>query len=113
VATCEELQLTRLLAWATEVLERPADCSNVTVLLPEEYVHLARKLHVKYVGPPSPSAHSPLAAFGARRQLADIALDDRKSLELSHYLPASERRVLDYASKRASVTAPIPRPSVI
>ena len=45
------------------MLERPADCCDVAALPPNVYVALARKLHVRFEGPPSPSAFSPRASF--------------------------------------------------
>ena len=54
VRACEELKLGRLVQWLTVVLERPADCCDVVTLPPHVYVALARKLHVRYEGPPSP-----------------------------------------------------------
>ena len=58
VAACDELKLDRVSAWITEVLARPEDCCDVAVLPPAEYVHLVRRLHVKFVGPPTPTASS-------------------------------------------------------
>ena len=54
VRACEELGLKRLVAWLTEVLARPADVCDVAALPAHVYVQLARKMHVKYEGPPSP-----------------------------------------------------------
>ena len=55
VKACEELGLKRLVAWLTEVLLRPADVCDVAALPAHVYVQMARKMHVKYEGPPSPS----------------------------------------------------------
>ena len=81
--------LKRLLAWIGEVLERPADCSNVAVLPPEEYVHMARKLLVKFTGPPAPSAFSPRASFSdsARRRSMEQPSGSPSRHPLSPYLP--------------------------
>ena len=54
VTACEELGLTRLLMWLKEVLDRPSDCCDVRALPQNVYVHLARRLYVKYEGPPTP-----------------------------------------------------------
>ena len=51
---CEAMGLTRLAAWIAEVLARPAEVCDVACLPPHVYVEMARKLHVKYEGPPSP-----------------------------------------------------------
>ena len=61
VGACEELHLNRVAAWITEVLARPYDCCDVAVLPPAEYVHLACRLHVRFVGPPSPPRVAPLS----------------------------------------------------
>ena len=55
VGACEELHLNRVAAWITEVLARPYDCCDVAVLPPHDYVNLTCRLHVRFVGPPSPS----------------------------------------------------------
>ena len=47
--------LERLAAWLTGILEKPSAVCDVDVLGPDVYVALARKLHVRYQGPPSPS----------------------------------------------------------
>ena len=60
---CEELQLQRLVKWLMQILERPADVCEVRALPPDVYVHLARKVHVKFEGPPTPSTLSPRASF--------------------------------------------------
>ena len=60
VKACEELGLKRLIAWLTEVLSRPTDVCDVAALPAHIYVHMARKMHVKYEGPPSPGPVSPL-----------------------------------------------------
>ena len=62
VLACEELHLNRVAAWISEVLARPQDCCDVVVLPPAEYVHLACRLHVRFVGPPSPGVQRPRAA---------------------------------------------------
>ena len=59
VKECEELGLKRLVAWLTEILARPADVCDVAALPPHVYVKLARKMHVKYEGPPSPGHLQP------------------------------------------------------
>ena len=62
VGACEEMELSRLTPWLAEVLDRPADCCDVQPLPAHVYVHLARKLHVRYEGPPTPSNFSPRAS---------------------------------------------------
>ena len=62
MTACEEMDLTRLVAWLREVLERPQDCCDVAALPAHVYVALARKLHVRYEGPPTPSAFAPRAS---------------------------------------------------
>ena len=59
---CEEMGLERLAAWLAVVLARPADVCDVATLPSHVYVALARKLHVTYEGPPTPSAFSPAAS---------------------------------------------------
>ena len=54
--------LARLVAWLHEVLSRPQDCCDVAPLPAHVYIHLARKLHVSYEGPPTPSNFSPRAS---------------------------------------------------
>jgi len=61
-AACEDLGLPRLAAWINAVLSNPHDCCDVAVLDASEYVHLARRMHVRFIGPPSPSAQLPRAA---------------------------------------------------
>ena len=63
VTACEEMDLTRLVAWLREILDRPQDVCDVAALPAHVYVALARKLHVRYEGPPTPSAFSPRASF--------------------------------------------------
>ena len=55
LTTCEELRLERFSKWIREVLDRPTDCCDVLALPQHVYVHLARRLYVKYEGPPSVS----------------------------------------------------------
>ena len=67
---CEALGLSRLAAWIEEVLTRPAEVCDVACLPPHVYVEMARKLHVRYEGPPSPvvsssSPSSPVASPSA------------------------------------------------
>ena len=59
VAACEDLKLDRLVTWITQVVDRPADVCEVAVLAPDVYVHLARKMHVRFEGPPTPNPLSP------------------------------------------------------
>lgn len=54
IKACQELSLSRLYVWLKEVLDRPADCCDVLALPKHVYVHLARRLYVKYEGPPTP-----------------------------------------------------------
>ena len=58
LATCNAMGLTRLAAWLKEVLSRPTEVCDVAALPDHVYVTMARKLHVKYEGPPSPTAFS-------------------------------------------------------
>ena len=83
LAACEEMGLTRLSVWILEVLDRPADCCEVTALPPEAYVLLARKLHVTYEGRPTPTRASPRASFseGSHRRGA--------AMPLASFLPGS------------------------
>ena len=60
---CEEMGLARLVTWVDEILCRPQDCCDVVALPAHVYVHMARKLHVSYEGPPTPSALSPHASL--------------------------------------------------
>ena len=53
VKACGDMGLSRLVAWLTEVLLRPADVCDVAALPANVYVQMARKMHVKYEGPPS------------------------------------------------------------
>ena len=55
----EGMGLERLAAWLTGILEKPSAVCDVDVLGPDVYVALARKLHVRYQGPPSPCSFSP------------------------------------------------------
>ena len=55
VKACDDMGLTRLVAWLREVLSRPTDVCDVAALPTHVYLQLARKMHVKYEGPPSPS----------------------------------------------------------
>jgi len=91
------------------VLKRPADCSNVCPLAPEEYVRLARKLHVKFMGPPTPSGpHTPHTTFSmSSRRSLDLASSTHR-LSLAHYLPQSERLVLTVSESAAAESAPAP-----
>ena len=52
-AACSAMRLTRLAAWAAEVLARPAACCSTSELA-ACVVQMARKLHVTYSGPPAP-----------------------------------------------------------
>ena len=63
VEVCEAMSLTRLVAWLNAVLYRPASVCDVECLPPEVYVKFARKLHVRYEGPPSPSSFSRAASL--------------------------------------------------
>ena len=54
MGACVELGLTRLSKWLAEVLARPDEVCDVQIRSAEEYVTLARKLHVRYEGPPTP-----------------------------------------------------------
>ena len=72
VRACEELGLKRLVAWLTEVLARPADVCDVAALPAHVYVQLARKMHVKYEGPPSPG-HLCLARPAGQGDVATAA----------------------------------------
>ena len=58
LAECQEGGLQRLSTWIAEVLARPAEVCDVAYLPPHFYVKMACKLHVTYVGPPSPLASS-------------------------------------------------------
>ena len=53
VKACDDMGLTRLVAWLREVLSRPTDVCDVAALPTHVYLQLARKMHVKYEGPPS------------------------------------------------------------
>ena len=55
LATCNAMGLTRLAAWLKEILLRPTEVCDVAALPAHVYVTMARKLHVKYEGPPSPT----------------------------------------------------------
>ena len=55
LATCDAMGLTRLAAWLKEILLRPTEVCDVAALPDHVYVTMARKLHVKYEGPPSPT----------------------------------------------------------
>ena len=72
-AACEEMGLARMLQWIQEILARPADCCDVANLTPGEHVALARKVHVRYEGPPSPSDAPRASAEEAEaRRLRDV-----------------------------------------
>ena len=51
---CRDLELSRLYIWLKEVLNRPSDCCDVLALPEHVYIHLARRMYVKYEGPPTP-----------------------------------------------------------
>ena len=53
VSASDDMGLTRLVAWLTEVLSKPTDVCDVAALPAHVYLQLARKMHVKYEGPPS------------------------------------------------------------
>ena len=67
---CRAMRLTRLAAWLTEVLARTAEVCDVECLPAKIYVALARKLCVKYEGPPGP---------------ASLTTSPRSSLDVSHH----------------------------
>ena len=72
-AECEALGLPRLLSWLTEVLDRPALCCDVVALPPQDYVQMARKLHVRYEGPPLPPSPPPNSEGGPELAAACVA----------------------------------------
>ena len=51
--SCMEMGLSRLVTWLSEVLARPEEVCDVAPLPAHVYVTMARKLHVRYEGPPS------------------------------------------------------------
>ena len=51
---CQDMGVNRLYVWIKELLDRPSDCCDVRSLPQNIYVHLARRLYVKYEGPPTP-----------------------------------------------------------
>ena len=91
VSACEELGLTRLACWITAVMERPADCCEVACLPPSVYVHLARKLHVRYEGPPVPSASPSCGSRdGSLRGSSFNELSGGHASYLSRFFPGAE-----------------------
>ena len=91
MSACEELGLTRLVEWLIEVLERPADVCDVAALPSHVYVALARKLHVRYEGPPTPSAFSPCPSFDHRGDTPYMS--KRTSFGSAHISGAGARSV--------------------
>ena len=56
--TCDAMGLTRLASWLKEILLRPTEVCDVAALPAHVYVTMARKMHVKYEGPPTPHLHT-------------------------------------------------------
>lgn len=52
-ALCQTLGLVNLTRWVKHTLANPTQCCNVAVLPDTVYVRMARRLFVKYVGPPN------------------------------------------------------------
>ena len=77
VPACEKMGLVRLVSWLTEVLERPEEVCDVAPLPAHVYVTMARKLHVRYEGPPSEAPASlgrRAASLDGGRRLTALAL---------------------------------------
>ena len=68
IRACEEMGLGRLVEWLDEVLSRPEEVCDVVALPPHVYVTHARKLHVRYEGPPSP------CSFRGPRSASEVEL---------------------------------------
>ena len=102
VAACEELKLERLVKWLMQILERPADVCEVRALPPDVYVHLARKVHVKFEGPPTPSTLSPRASFtlGSSQR-------GREPSPLSSFLPGTLTLGIRGAAASCSKSMPV------
>ena len=86
VSACRELRLERLLTWLTAILERPDECCEVRALPPDVYVELARKMHVRFEGPPMPGGTAPRASFADCSSSGSLAT---VSCFLSSYLPGA------------------------